>query len=54
MTDEKKIVASKSFVEGNDSPKVVRLDAEMHDDLAFLFDEWLRNIEDEVNVGGRR
>tara|TARA_X000001382_G_scaffold23311_1_gene14195 strand:+ start:914 stop:1078 length:165 start_codon:yes stop_codon:yes gene_type:complete len=54
MTDDKKIVASQIFVEWNDSPKLVRLDAEMHDDLAFLFDEWLRDIEDEVNVGGRR
>ena len=51
--DKKYIVSSQIFVEWNDTPKLVRLDADMHNDLATLFDEWLSKIEDEINVGGR-
>ncbi len=52
--NKKYIVSSQIFVEWNDNPKQVRLDAEMPDDLTNLFDEWLSEIEDEVNVGGRQ
>ena len=50
VTTDKYIVSSQIFVEWNDSPKQVRLDAEMPDDLTTLFDEWLNKIEYEVNV----
>lgn len=47
--DKKYIVSSQIFVEWNDTPKLVRLDADMPDDLATLFDEWLSEIEHKRN-----
>lgn len=52
--DNKHIVATQISVEWNDNPKMVRLDAEMPDDLQELFDQWLSDIEHEVNSGGRK
>tara|TARA_B100001250_G_scaffold324241_1_gene287783 strand:- start:33 stop:194 length:162 start_codon:yes stop_codon:yes gene_type:complete len=51
---EKHIIATRISVEWNDNPKLVTLDAEMPSDLQELFDQWLSDIEHEVNLGGRR
>ncbi len=51
--NDKYIVSTLISVEWNDSPKLVRLDAEMPDELQELFDQWLSDIEAETNLGAR-
>ena len=53
MTD-KYIVATRISVEWNDNPKMVRLDAEMPNELQELFDQWLSDIEHEINSNARK
>ena len=52
--NDKHIVATQISVEWNDSPKLVTLDAEMPDDLQELFDQWLSDIEHEINSNARK
>ena len=49
-----KIVASKIYLQWNDSPKMEIADDNMPDDLQQLFDDWLSSIEDEYNARMKR
>ena len=42
---EPHIVSSTILVEWSDNPKTVKLEAEMPDDLARMYDDWLHEIE---------
>ena len=42
---EPHIVSSTILVEWSDSPETVKLTAEMPDDLARMYDDWLHEIE---------
>ena len=44
---EPRIVSSTILIEWSDDPKTVKLEAEMPDDLAKLYDDWLHEIEIE-------
>ena len=52
--NDKYIVATRISVEWNDNPKMVRLDAEMPNELQELFDQWLSDIEHEINSNARK
>ena len=43
------IVNSQIYVEWNDRPKLMRVDAKMPSHLQEAFDEWLSSIEHERN-----
>ena len=44
---EPHIVSSTILIEWSDDPRTVKLEAEMPDDLAKLYDDWLHEIEIE-------
>ena len=44
---EPRIVSSTILIEWSDDPRTVKLEAEMPDDLAKLYDDWLHEIEIE-------
>jgi|TARA_Y100001951_G_C11263559_1_gene254042 hypothetical protein len=43
------IVSSKIYVEWNDNPKMELVTADMPNDLAELYDEWLNDLAREKN-----
>tara|TARA_R100000995_G_scaffold46000_1_gene21672 strand:- start:1042 stop:1200 length:159 start_codon:yes stop_codon:yes gene_type:complete len=49
MNKPKRIVSTTILVEWNDNPKPVVLDNDMPDGLSNDFDDWLSEIENEVN-----
>ena len=48
---EKRIVSTMILVEWNDSPKMETLFHEMPSDLQQSFNDWISDIEEEVNHG---
>ena len=47
------IVSFKILVEWSDNPKLVELENEMGNFLDNIFNDWLREIEDEENLNER-